>query len=97
MLRFVTCFFCINSDDRDDRVLRPSVLLVRCVPLAAFPVLNHPPLLEYIPLGHGASPFKMLLIQCASFFFFFEDFHVDAHKGCHSIVLLSCSFLDFGL
>ena len=71
MLRFVTCFFCINSDDRDDRVLRPSVLLVRCVPLAAFPVLNHPPLLEYIPLGHGASPFKMLLIQCASFFFFF--------------------------
>ena len=31
------------------------------------------------------------------FFFFFEDFHVDAHKGCHSIVLLSCSFLDFGL
>ena len=76
MLRFVTYFFCINSDDR---VLRPSVLLVWCVPLAAFPVLNHPLLLEYIPPGHGASPFNMLLIQRARFFFFFEDFHVDAH------------------
>jgi len=48
---------------------------------------------------NSAWSWCITLSRCCSIQFasFFEDFHVGVHKGCHSIVLLSCSFLGFGV